>query len=177
MVAFDRYQKISAAAKKALSSGKVYPWPMLTSILAPKFISDMIESLLGAVLLDSGGNLDAVRHVLAKLGHQALMERIVREDVDVIHPISRIAIWAAKPDIQKELNIKMEKVRGEVSCTITVDGEEISKVTERYRGKASQSHVRFAAAGQAIVKLRIIEEEKPEDVDEAGWPSEVPNYE
>ena len=165
------------AINHALEKYFIYPWAALTSLQAPKFISDMIESLLGAVLLDSDGNLDAVRHVLAKLGHQALMERIVREDVDVIHPISRIAIWAAKPDIQKELNIKMEKVRGEVSCTITVDGEEISKVTERYRGKASQSHVRFAAAGQAIVKLRIIEEEKPEDVDEAGWPSEVPNYE
>ncbi|KAK7677717.1 hypothetical protein QCA50_019269 [Cerrena zonata] len=176
-VAFTRYQKIVSAAKESLSIGKVYPWSLLTSVLAPKFISDMIESLLGAVFLDSRGDLNAVRRVLNKLGHQAIMEHIVRDDVDVIHPISRIAIWAARPDDKKKLEIKMEKIKGNVSCTITLDGTEVTKASERYRGKATRNHVRFAAAGEAIAKLHILEEEKPEDVDEVGWPSDVPEYE
>ncbi|KAI9509470.1 P-loop containing nucleoside triphosphate hydrolase protein [Russula earlei] len=40
----------------ALSEGSAFPWSALTSLQAPKFLSDMFESLLGAVYLDSNGD-------------------------------------------------------------------------------------------------------------------------
>lgn len=175
-VTYGRYEKNRKAIERGLTSEHVYPWAALTSLQAPKFISDQIESLLGAVFLDCGGNLDVVREVLKKLGHFTIMERIVREEVDVLHPISRLAIWAAKYDPPKELEIKMQKIQGTVSCSVFIDEVEISIATERYRGKMSRNGVRFAAAGEAIVKLGIIEQEKPDDVDEVGWPDDVPHY-
>ncbi|CAL1712693.1 unnamed protein product [Somion occarium] len=176
-VTFSRYQRAVSAIKKSLKQDKFYPWAALTSLQAPKFISDMIESLLGAIFIDCKGDLDTIRRVLSKLGHRAIMEHIVKDEVDVLHPVSRIAIWAAKPDPKRKLGIKVEKQKGEISCVISVDEEEVARATERYRGKSSTNHVRFAAAEEAIKKLRIIEEEEPEDVDEVGWPDDVPAYE
>ena len=95
----------------------------------------------------------------------------------VLHPISRLAIWAAKQEPQKKLEVKVEREKGQVVCTVIVDEEVISRVSERYRGKSTRSGVRFAAADQAIRKLGVIEQETPEDVDEVGWPEEVPDYE
>ncbi|KAI0074129.1 P-loop containing nucleoside triphosphate hydrolase protein [Panus rudis PR-1116 ss-1] len=176
-VTFGRFQKNKKAIERGLTSEMVYPWAALTSLQAPKFISDQIESLLGAVFLDCGGDLNVIRDVLKKIGHFTIMERIVREEVDVLHPISRLAIWAAKYDPPKELDIKVLKVKGTVSCSIFVDEVEISNATERYRGRTSRNGVRFAAAGEAIAKLGIIEQEKPQDVDEVGWPEDVPQFE
>jgi len=172
-VASNRHRKTGGKLRAALTHGQVFPWAALTNLLAPKFISDMVESLLGAVLLDSHGNLDTVRSVMQTLGMYQVMERMVNEDVDVMHPISRLAIWAAKQDPKKKLKIHMEKVSGHVSCTIFVDEEEISRATEKYRGKVAQNNVRFVAAEDAIRKLHIIEEETLMDLDEVGWPDEI----
>ena len=177
MNTFRRYQKSRDKIRQGLFQSSYYPWAALTALHAPKFISDLIESLLGAVLLDSEGNLDAVRDVLKTLGMWAIMERIVDEDIDVLHPISRLAIWAAKQEPKKKLEVKVEVERGVITCSAIIDEEVISKVSERHRGKATRSGVRFAAAHAAIVKLRVIEEETPEDIDDVGWPEEVPEYE
>ncbi|TCD70873.1 Dicer-like protein 2 [Steccherinum ochraceum] len=172
-----RYEKSRDQILRELKKSTYYPWASLTSIQAPKFISDLFESLLGAVLLDAEGNLDAVRAVLKTLGLYSIMERIVADDVDVLHPISRVAIWAAKQDPKKDLDVKVERDKGNITCSVLVDEELVAEVSERYRGKTTKQGVRFAAADAAIRKLGIIEQEEPDDVDDVGWPDEVPQYE
>ncbi|KAH8104749.1 P-loop containing nucleoside triphosphate hydrolase protein [Cristinia sonorae] len=174
---FRRYEKNGDQIKSALMKSSYYPWAALTSLQAPKFISDLMESLIGAVFLDARGDLDAVRGVLKKLGMYAIMERIVDQDVDVLHPISRLAIWCAKQDPQKKLEVRVEKDKGNVTCTVLVDEEVVAQASERYRGKMTRNGVRFAAADDAIRKLGVIEQETPEDIDDVGWPEEVPEYE
>ncbi|KIP08582.1 hypothetical protein PHLGIDRAFT_87922, partial [Phlebiopsis gigantea 11061_1 CR5-6] len=85
-VAFSRWEKSGAAIQRALQRDSIYPWAALTSLQAPKFISDMLESLLGAIFLDSHGSLDVVRGVLGRLGIMRIMDRIVADDTDVLHP-------------------------------------------------------------------------------------------
>lgn len=161
---YSRWEKRGDAIEHALARDAIYPWAALTSLQAPKFVSDMLESILGAVFLDAHGELDVVRAVLRKLGIVQIMERIVADDVDVLHPVSRLAIWAAKSE--RKWEIKSERIDGDISCYVKIDGVEEFRATEPFRGQTSQNEVRFAAAEGAIRKLHVIEEETADDVDE-----------
>lgn len=152
---FAFYQKLDDEIRGALTRGKLYPWAALTKLQAPKFMSDMMESLIGAVFLDSRGNLDSVRAMLNMLGIMPLLERIVNEDFDVLHPVSRLAVWASRQ--HKKVTYTFPKSKGSISCLIELDGEglEEARVTDIYRGKATQLEVKFTAAEAAIKFLDV----------------------
>ncbi|KZT67223.1 P-loop containing nucleoside triphosphate hydrolase protein [Daedalea quercina L-15889] len=178
-VASARFEKAGPQIEKALREKIIYPWAALTSLQAPKFLSDMVESLLGAVFIDSEGDFTAVCDVLRTLGVMEVLERIImRDEMDVLHPISRLSIWTAQQVPQQKVKLEVEKTKGNVSCTVRINGEEIAKVTEKYHGRASQEEVRFAAAEQAIKKLRVLENEEEDAVDEEdnGWGEDLPEY-
>ncbi|KAJ7444116.1 hypothetical protein B0H11DRAFT_2343029 [Mycena galericulata] len=61
---------------------------------APKFRSNMIESVISAVILDSHKSLEAVRGVLRRLGLLQVLEHIVWANIDMLHPVSRLYLWA-----------------------------------------------------------------------------------
>jgi len=136
----------------ALAEGKAFPWSALTSLQAPKFLSDMFESLLGAVYLDSLGNLDVTREVLRRLGHWEVLESIVAHDMYVEHPVSRLFIWASKRQERIKCG-KPEKDGKTVRCSIFWDGYEFVKVEHEWRGRISMENARFAAAERAITLL------------------------
>lgn len=150
---FARYRRRSVEIENTLSHGNMFPWAELTRLQAPKFLSDMIESLIGAVFLDSHGDIEITHGVVRTLGIMQIVERIVSADVDVLHPVSRLSLWASKHD--KELEYSFEKLKGNVSCAILVDGKEEVRCTEQYRGHASQDEVKFLAAEEAIKMFRL----------------------
>ncbi|KIJ59660.1 hypothetical protein HYDPIDRAFT_118283 [Hydnomerulius pinastri MD-312] len=144
----SRFNKIKDEIETSLRSGQMFPWAALTRLQAPKLFSDMIESLIGAVYLDSKGNMDTIRELLKKLGISTCLERLVRDDVDVLHPVSRLSVWASRN--QAKIQYDYTEERGRVICTINVEGREpVSAETEK-RGHASQEEARFTAAEKAI---------------------------
>ncbi|TFK52682.1 P-loop containing nucleoside triphosphate hydrolase protein [Heliocybe sulcata] len=155
---FGRFQKNKDAIEEALANGSVYPWAALTRLQAAKFFSDIIESMLGAVFLDSEGDFTVVHQVLEKLGIMPILRRIVEANVDVTHPVSRLAIWADKRQISIEY--KLVKDKGSVTCIVEADQREVTRVTETHRGRASMDEVRFTAAERAIKVLELQEEEE-----------------
>jgi dsRNA-specific ribonuclease len=152
---FPRYLKSRAEIEIALTKEAIFPWAALTRLQAPKLYSDMIESLLGAIYLDSNGNMDVVRKVLRRLRILPILERIVEDDVDVLHPVSRLSVWAARKS--KVIEYKFEKEKDTITCLILLDGKEEYRVTDTYRGHASQNDAKFAAAEQAIKALHLRE--------------------
>ncbi|KAE9404030.1 P-loop containing nucleoside triphosphate hydrolase protein [Gymnopus androsaceus JB14] len=155
---YGRFVKRESEIVHALEEERMFPWAALTRMQAPKFFSDMVESILGAVYLDSEGNLDVVKEVMRSLGLYQILERVVREDVDVLHPVSRLSLWASKQKPEaKKITYDYRKEKGRVSCGILLDGVELegSRVDDIERGKASQEEVRLAAAEEAIRKLKL----------------------
>ncbi|KAJ7581029.1 hypothetical protein C8J56DRAFT_832913 [Mycena floridula] len=152
---FARFEKFQEEITTRLEKETMFPWAALTRLHAPKFFSDLVESLVGAVFLDSGGNLDVVRVVLRQLGLLQILERIALDEADALHPVSRLSLYAQKHD--KKLEYKKEQVRGNVSCVVAIDGKEIeeTRTTEIYTGKISQEGVRFAAAEAAVAALHL----------------------
>ncbi|KAI4526765.1 P-loop containing nucleoside triphosphate hydrolase protein [Schizophyllum commune Loenen D] len=152
---FARFRRLEKEISAALESGDIFPWAALTRMQAPKFFSDVVESLIGAVYLDAEGDMDVATNVIRTLGIMRVLERAVDEDFDVLHPLSRLSAWASKSD--KKLELKNEKERGKAVCTVFVDGEEITRDEDVYHGKVSLNEVRFTAAEKAIRLLRVRE--------------------
>jgi dsRNA-specific ribonuclease len=179
-----RYEKGKEKITKALEEGSIHPWAALTALQAPKFFSDIVESLLGAVYLDSRGHMEIVGKVLVKLNILPVLERIMKEGVDVLHPVSRLAQWAAKSKPQKMVKYRFEVAEKRITCTIGMkdrpdkaDGEKaetksanldkeletIAVAEAEYRGHGSNEEVKFEAAERAIRALEIREINSLED--------------
>jgi dsRNA-specific ribonuclease len=80
---------------EGLYSDRKFPWAELSSLDAPKSYSDIFESILAAVYIDSNGSLAACEAVLGSLGYMKLLERFVKEpDIDPRQPVSMLAeLW------------------------------------------------------------------------------------
>ncbi|KAK0470340.1 uncharacterized protein EV420DRAFT_107663 [Desarmillaria tabescens] len=160
-VTFDRFQRLSDVIADGLENGKIYPWAALTRLQAPKFFSDMIESLFGAVFLDSEGNLERTRDVMRTIGVLPLLEHIVKDDVDVLHPVSRLSVWASKRG--QKVKYRFTEEKGNISCVIALKQEEggevrvleEARVTDVNRGKVTRLEVKFAAAENAIKLFHV----------------------
>ena len=183
-VTCTRYEKGKDAIKRALKEGGIHPWAALTALQAPKFFCDIIESLLGAVYLDTQGDMEVVERVLTKLGILPVLKRIVDKGVDVLHPVSRLAQWAARSKPQKKVQYTFEIAEKRITCTIgmrdkpdkvttekaeatsgTIDEklETIAIAEAEYRGHGSKEEVKFAAAEQAVQALELREIHTLED--------------
>ncbi|KAF8814056.1 P-loop containing nucleoside triphosphate hydrolase protein [Phlegmacium glaucopus] len=150
---FTRFRKRRQEIEELLTTGTIFPWASLTRLQAPKFFSDMVESIIGAIFLDSQGNIPLVRKVLYNLGIMPILERVVSEDVDVLHPVSRLSLWAQKND--KTLEYIYIREGGKIACAIMVDEKEEVRVADLWRGKVSQEEVKYAAAEKAILAFNL----------------------
>ena len=151
----NRFRKTKDDIEQALTGGSIFPWAALTRLQAPKFLSDMVESLIGAVFLDSQGQIEVVKSLLRRLGLMTILEHIVVGDVDVLHPVSRLSLWSQKNG--KNIEYDTRKEGGKVCCRVLVDGVELegARASDNFRGKASQEEVKFAACEAAIKELRL----------------------
>ena len=115
----------------------------------------MTESIIGAIFLDSQGNIPVARQTLYNLGIMPILERFVSEDVNVLHPVSRFSLWVQKNGKKIEYVYKREGGRRGVSCVIMVDDKEEIRVADLWKGKMSQEEVKFAAAEDAIRAFKL----------------------
>ncbi|KAJ6117880.1 hypothetical protein N7523_005778 [Penicillium sp. IBT 18751x] len=84
----ERYKTLRDQIKGALEHGSKYPWELLACLRADKFLSDIVESTVGAIFIDSCGNLDQCQAFVELIGLLAFLRRIISETVDVEHPRS-----------------------------------------------------------------------------------------
>lgn len=80
----ERYESMHAEINEALETWPCCPWFLLSRLHADKFMSDIVESVLGAIFLDGG--LDACAGFLEKLGFLPYLRRILAKNVHVVHP-------------------------------------------------------------------------------------------
>lgn len=83
----------------ALGKDERYPWHLLARIDAPKFLSDIVESVIGAVYVDTQGDLAACERLVRRFGILDVLEDILRRGVDCLHPKERLAILAVEKTV------------------------------------------------------------------------------
>ncbi|KAK1826302.1 Rgp1-domain-containing protein [Podospora conica] len=99
-----RHDEVRGQLLAALDSGRSYPWAMLARLQPQKFYSDVFESLLGAVWIDSG-SMEACDAFLERAGILPLMRRLLRDAgrVRVMHPKENVMVLGGNVRVEYEV--------------------------------------------------------------------------
>lgn len=108
----------------ALEHSPDYPWALLSRLRARKFYSDLFESLLGAVWVDSGC-MKTCEALIERLGLVKHMERFLRDGVEVTHPKEQVGHLAGDRKVRYDIDIRQDAALEKAfTCQLFV-GEEL----------------------------------------------------
>jgi dsRNA-specific ribonuclease len=145
----ERYQELAAKIRDAIEHGKNYPWSLLTRLEAPKYLSDLMESIFGAVLVDSHGSFAACEKLAERIGLMAYLYRVLRDDIDLLHPKTRLGELASGIGKVKYHVRKVENPVEEFRCVIVVGDRGFEETV----GGTSREEVIVRASEMAVLEL------------------------
>lgn len=168
-----RYEMWGEEVQHALKHSSKYPWAELFRINASKFFSDIIESILGAIFVDSQGSLDAGRAFLERIGVLPYLRRVIDEKVEILHPFNQVreAAKSEKVEIRSRAEAKIVVPLGDDNnsgstdytgaeqldlvyiCSVLVGDEEIIQLSDGVN--KLEVETRAAALAADILKARI----------------------
>ncbi|KAM5360433.1 hypothetical protein ACJZ2D_013760 [Fusarium nematophilum] len=154
--ATERFEKLRADILDSLERGTHYPWALLARLQPNKFYSDLFESLVGAVWVDSG-SIDACESVLARFRILPYLDRVLRDNVHIQHPKEELTKLAGNKKIQYECTVH-EGVDKEYSCRVKVGDRVVGDV----RGGVNKEEIMTKAAEQGV-KLLSMDKKVPEE--------------
>ena len=158
----DRHAAGRGEVAEALRGGESYPWAALARLRAPKFLSDAVEALLGAVWVDSG-SFEACAALAGRLGVLPFLERALRDGVRVLHPKEELGRLADREPVRYAVaEAPLEGGDREFVCSVFV-GE---RMVARVGGGVSREEAKTRAATEAVEVLR--EEREGGTADGAG---------
>ncbi|KAI0385350.1 hypothetical protein F5Y04DRAFT_245634 [Hypomontagnella monticulosa] len=146
---------------EAIHHGTEYPWAQLAHLNIPKFFSDFFESVLGAVWVDSG-SMDVCAQIVERAGILPYLQRLLADNVDVLHPKNHLGQLAGKSLKTVEYKTEVRETDGhrELFCRVIVAGEVLVEVG----GGVNNDEIMTKAAYLAHKKLLQITEKQGKDV-------------
>jgi dsRNA-specific ribonuclease len=147
----ERHQQLRDQISEAIQHGPSYPWSLLISLRADKFLSDIIESILGAIYLDSRGSIAACEGFLGRIGLLSYLQRLISEpEIEVMHPKERLGIDSGNAKLTYESPIEYgDDGQARYIGRVIKDGEVFAVSDPGY----SRQEVETRAAELAIAKL------------------------
>ncbi|KAI2737100.1 hypothetical protein DTO013E5_2339 [Penicillium roqueforti] len=148
----ERHQGLRAEILDALRNESQYPWELFARLRADKFLSDIVESVLGAIFIDCGGNLDVCYAFVERIGLVWYIQRVIADGVDVVHPrnTAQNMVKGAGTLVFKRKRVESGGV-GTYRCTAVVNDTEIALV----EGCASAEEAEVKVANIAIEYLKL----------------------
>lgn len=169
-----RYDSLCQQIRTALCLGQHYPWALLCRLEAPKFFSDIIESLIGAIYIDTHGSLAACESFLEHVGVMGYLRRVMNSDVALLHPKEEVAHLADMEKVKyvvKTEKMEGEEERGRLNCEVWVGERIVVKVGDgvsviEVETRAADEAVRVLKAGNRETAEEMIENtmQKPAEV-------------
>ena len=148
--ASKRHRVLRDEINSALASGSYYPWALLARLSAPKFCSDIVESLIGAVYIDSG-SMEACEGIAERMGILPYLRRVIQDGVHTLHPKEELGILADAEKVKYVVEFEKKIIEsvesraytcevfiGKMSVALVSDG--ISR--EEAKTKAAEAAVR-----------------------------------
>jgi dsRNA-specific ribonuclease len=151
-----RYEQWKDEIFEQLETAPEYPWSDMQKLDAPKHLSDIIESIIGAMWIDADGDFAVVERFLERLGVMKVLRRLVTGNVVVNHPLSRFGIKAAgdgKMGVVK-YECELEEAKSTYWCEVRINDDRIARVT----GCVSRQHARTVAAAEGLKVIEAREE-------------------
>jgi ERCC4-related helicase/dsRNA-specific ribonuclease len=144
-----RFNTLRDPIDTALQSGNIYPWPDLVALLPEKFFTDIVESILGALFLDTRGDLEVCETFLEKLGVLPMLRRILDEGMETSYPKERVGILADRKDVKYVATHGTGDEESVWECAVIVDQSEVVRAS----GCGSREEAEVRAADMAAAKL------------------------
>ena len=145
-----RYEILHTNISDCLVQGDYYPWTTLARLEPPKFFSDIIESILGAIYIDTHGSLSHCVTFLERLGLMPYLRRVLDNDIAVLHPKEELGQLADQDNVNYVLGKELEEGEERLTCTVIVGEIPISRVGNGL----STMEVQTRAADEACKMLR-----------------------
>ncbi|KAI5283572.1 Dicer-like protein 2, partial [Ascosphaera aggregata] len=123
----ERFKELHDEIDTALRSANEYPWVALCQLQAPKYMSDIIESLLAAIFIDSHGSWEQCREFLTRLGLTKYLERALSGNIELTHPKQRLGEVVNTRKVNY-VTYRTDELR--FNCSVFVDDEEVVSVTD-----------------------------------------------
>lgn len=150
----SRYESLREEILHALMCGKRYPWALLTQLNAPKFFSDLIESIVGAIYIDSHGSFLACQSFLGNLGMIEYLQRAMDGEFALLHPKEELGQLANQEKVKYVTVIEDERaedgVKKVLACAVSVGEREIAKI----RGGVNVTDVETRVAEEALTIIK-----------------------
>lgn len=145
-----RYQIVHTEISDCLARGNLYPWTALARLEPPKFFSDIIESILGAVYIDTHGSMSACESFLEHLGLMPYLRRVLENEIAVLHPKEELGQLADRDKVRYILGKEGEEGQERLTCIVIVGERQIVRVGDGF----STMEVQTRAADEACKILR-----------------------
>ncbi|OCK75355.1 hypothetical protein K432DRAFT_337600 [Lepidopterella palustris CBS 459.81] len=155
--AITRHQALRQEILHALQHGRRYPWHLLARTDPQKLFSDIVESVIGAIYIDSCGDLSACERFVKRLGILEYLERVISDGLDCLHPKERLGHLAVSDKVEYVPIGNGED--GGYKCQVKVGGREFGSVVEGLK----RVNVETEAAWRAVRILEGLEEGKEEE--------------
>ncbi|KZL79902.1 dicer-like protein 2 [Colletotrichum incanum] len=145
-----RYAGLRDQIINSMMRGQTYPWALLAQMQLRKFYSDIFESLLGAVYIDSG-DLEVCVQVVERFGILGYLDRIIQDNVHVLHPKEELGHLADKESVTYVLDVlQTDGGEKEYLCKVLVGARCVVEVA----GGISRDEVKVKAAEAAVNILK-----------------------
>lgn len=148
------YDSLREEILTALRLGQHYPWALLCRLEAPKFFSDLIESIIGAIYIDTHGSMAACESFLEHVGAIGYLRRVMNGDVALLHPKEEVGQLADNEKVnyvvKREEREDGEDKRERLSCEVWVGERMAVKVGDGI----SRKEVETRAAEEAVRILK-----------------------
>ena len=146
----ERFQSLRESIQQSLRHGISYPWAELTALRPDKFFSDIIESLLGAIYVDSEGSLDPCVSFLDRIGIIRYLDRVITDDIDVVHPRTKLDWKTGAKTVEYDVSAYNVAAADEMQrrhrCALVVAGERVLEM----EGFETSDEAIVAAANVAL---------------------------
>lgn len=165
-----RFAALKPIIKASLGRDLVYPWRAFAAFAPEKVFSDMVEAVLGAVYIDTGGDLNACDALLRRFGIMDWVETALRNEIPILHPKEEVGILAVNEKVRYQVWIEPDDcTAGSSEALLNADKEKLLDLgSGRYRCKLfvgereicsvqgwNRVEVETAAADEAIRLLKV----------------------
>jgi len=149
----QRHASLRDIIKHQLERGDTFPWGLLMQLRAEKCYSDIIESIIGAIFIDTHGDIDECERFLHRIGMMRHLERVLMDNIIVEHPRTRLYTMVGSRKVEY-LNAHGERNVKDAGfgVRVTLDGEELATVL----GCFSKDEAVARGAEMAVERLRDI---------------------
>lgn len=149
---FNRYLSLRGQISQCIKHGTQYPWQDLSELNPEKHFSDVIESLLGAIFVDSGCDLSACEMFLERIGWSRYLQRILDIRIDVTHPKNAVQMLSKSLAVFSITRSKNEDGEAAYYCAVHVRDTRIAVV----RGCSCRAEAEVKASNVALGLLQNI---------------------